>query len=925
MGRVATMSRAASAWPLLQVLALALAYYAAARLGLLLAFDGSNASPLWPPSGIALAAVVLFGRRMLAGVALGAFVANAVVFHANGAADLPTLLAASSAIAAGNALEALLGAWALQRWVGRGSPFDRLADVAKFFVVVPGACAAGALVGTATLLAAGIAPGAAGPTVALTWWTGDVAGMLVLAPLLMMAAEALRRRRPAEALALASLLVVVVVLGAAVFVHPETAAGADRRWVWLFLPAIAWAAFRHGPAGVALTSVAITGLAVLGTTRGLGPFARGNLNDALIVLQTFVVLCTLTGLLLAADRRERVRLGRAGATRRDLAAPWTVLLGSLAVAVLGWHVVASDVERRAEERFEVLHAELLERVIHRVGANIEVLRGAVGLFAASQSVERDEWRRYVAELDLARQHPGIQAVGYAEVVAPPQRAAHEARVRAEGFPAYALRPDGERDTYTAIVYIEPFDERNRRAFGFDMFSEPVRRAAMERARDTGQPSMTSRVRLVQEAVTDVQAGVLIYLPLYRPGRPVESVEQRREALVGYVYSPIRMGNLANAALGTVHETAGLAVRLFTGESADAGELLYASGPSAAGKARVLARSVELAGQAWTFEVEALPAFEAGVDRAKAQIVLIAGVGISLLLFALVRSLTMTRERAELLALDMTAALRDSERKAQQELALRQRADAELEAKNAALQRSNDELAQFAYVASHDLQEPLRTVAGYSQLLLRRHRGTLDGEAREFLDFIGDAAKRAQALVADLLTLARVERRPEAFEVVPLQDVFDDARRSLAAALGEAAAVLTQDPLPAVAGERGQLRQLMQNLLGNALKFRGPDAPRVHVGARSEGDGMWRISIADNGIGIDPRFHDRIFALFQRLHRDDYPGTGIGLAICKKVVERHGGRIGVESAPGRGATFFFTIRAAAAAPQPVRDAEERSTR
>ena len=316
---------------------------------------------------------------------------------------------------------------------------------------------------------------------------------------------------------------------------------------------------------------------------------------------------------------------------------------------------------------------------------------------------------------------------------------------------------------------------------------------------------------------------------------------------------------------------------------------------AGGAARVIGRTVTLAGMAADgreFPIElSLASWKSGAGAR--------------LYSGIIRDIT-ERERA-------AQALRDSEQAALQELALRLRADAELAAKNEELLRSNTELAQFAYVASHDLQEPLRTVASYSQLLLRRHRAQLRPEAQEFLDVIGDGAKRAQALIADLLSLARLDSQTRSLAPVALQDVLDDAGRQLEAALQDSGAVLTQDVLPQVHGDRGQLVQLLQNLIGNAIKFRGSELPRVHVGARCEPDGMWRISVADNGIGIDPRFHDKIFSLFQRLHRADYPGTGIGLAICKKVVERHGGRIGVESTVRVGSTFFFTIRDGSEAP------------
>ena len=233
-------------------------------------------------------------------------------------------------------------------------------------------------------------------------------------------------------------------------------------------------------------------------------------------------------------------------------------------------------------------------------------------------------------------------------------------------------------------------------------------------------------------------------------------------------------------------------------------------------------------------------------------------------------------------------------------------DQTLAARTAELARSNDELERFAYVASHDLQEPLRMVTSYGQLLVRRHQAQLNTEAQEFLGFMVNGGQRAQALIQDLLSLARVNSQAQPMEPVALDAVLADTLRQLRARIAEADARVTHDPLPTVAADARQIGQLFQNLIGNALKFRGAAAPAIHVGAALEA-GHWRISIADNGIGIDPRFFERIFVLFQRLHlRADYEGTGIGLAICKKVVERHGGSIGVQSEPGRGSTFFFTL-------------------
>ncbi|HUT32972.1 MAG TPA: ATP-binding protein [Planctomycetota bacterium] len=293
----------------------------------------------------------------------------------------------------------------------------------------------------------------------------------------------------------------------------------------------------------------------------------------------------------------------------------------------------------------------------------------------------------------------------------------------------------------------------------------------------------------------------------------------------------------------------------------------------------------------------------------ALIALVAGVALVFCHRALVRQLAHTRETL-LLERDRAQRLERARRLDEERLETLRRAREELEARvqerTAELARSNEELEQFAYVASHDLQEPLRMVSSFVQLLADRYGKVLDQDAREFIGYAADGATRMQALIRGLLAYSRVGRRGTPLSPVPAETCLRNALQQLQAAVAEGNAQVTHDPLPTVLADETQLTQLLQHLIGNAVKFRSQAPPRVHVKAERKGE-EWTFSVSDNGIGIGPAHTERIFRIFQRLHtREEYPGTGIGLAICKRIVERHGGRMWVESQPGTGSTFFFTL-------------------
>ncbi len=237
---------------------------------------------------------------------------------------------------------------------------------------------------------------------------------------------------------------------------------------------------------------------------------------------------------------------------------------------------------------------------------------------------------------------------------------------------------------------------------------------------------------------------------------------------------------------------------------------------------------------------------------------------------------------------------------------RDRLLAETEVYSKKLLRSNNELQQFAYAASHDLQEPLRMITVYLGLLESKYGDRLDGKAKQYMDYAVEGGKRAKDLVRDLLEFSRVDTQGKPFQDTNLDKVLEAVLVNLAVRIKDENAVVSHDPLPTVLADELQMAQVLQNLIGNAIKFHGAESPTVHISGRDDGD-KWLFSIRDNGIGIDPEYKDKIFVLFQRLHsREEYDGTGIGLAISKKIVERHGGRIWFNSRPGSGTIFYFTI-------------------
>ncbi len=343
---------------------------------------------------------------------------------------------------------------------------------------------------------------------------------------------------------------------------------------------------------------------------------------------------------------------------------WIVLAFGLFCTLVGWQYANERAHDAADQRFN-LKAEQLESAIRARMLSYEaLLSGGVGLFEAVGEVDRQQWRTYVNTLEVESRFPGILGIGYTERIPPNALEAHQRAVRAEGFPGYVVTPVGKRDEYHSIVYLEPFTGRNLRAFGYDMYSEPVRRAAMSRARDTGLPTLTGKVTLVQETERDTQAGVLLYVPVYHGGMPIATVTQRQAALKGFVYAPFRMNDLMQGIIGDQFPDLGL--EIYAGSERRPAVLLY---DSHADHAALDSEHTPMFSQVhpfeanntiWTLHITSRPAFEATLQPQRQAGILLAGLLISLLLFGITWSLASLQLRAKALAKEMTRALRGSE-------------------------------------------------------------------------------------------------------------------------------------------------------------------------------------------------------------------------------------------------------------------------
>lgn len=911
-------------------IALIAVYGAAAQVSHTVAFLDGTVSPLWLPAGLGIGALALWGLPFWPAIAMGAFGASFFL------AGNPLLAAAGMAL--GNTLEAVLGALALRRLRVRGE-VARVRDALAMLVVAALAPLLSATVGVSCLTLEGISTWDQYPRSWLIWWQGNFMGVLIVLPVILAwAGQPSTVKYPARPLEFAGVATMSVLLTGYAYLNGDVLPGLDVPFLppsAFLLPPMVWAVLRLRPRETALVLALASGLAVAFTLAGSGSEAVGPLLWLQMVLVSVGGgTLLLTGAIAErahaeqALRENRERLSLALKAGRSGTFQWNAETGAcqwseelltlygltsfggrykdwLACVVPEDQTMAREAGQRVIQKGEV---EIIFRIrrgdtgeVRWMHGRAKLLGDAAGRHRQMIGIQMDITEHRQAEQQMRQQAMLLELTPDPTLVWSQSDGIRFWNRGCEQLYGYSWQEALGKSPHSLLGTVFPVSpEQFHRELERDgSWAGEIRHIT----RDGRQLVVESWMRqldiggelMVLEATRDItdrkradlalkESERRLALALEAAGSSVWEVEMpagavtyfgKFAAALGYV--PSELGNL-DGCVAIVHDderdamldcieklidgrvdNTGLECRL----RAKDGSWHWVLFQAIAAERDALGQAVRIVGT--TTDITQRKLAEAQVQRLNAEL----------------------EQRV-------------------------QSRTAELERANEALLHSNMELQHFAHATAHDLQTPLRSIAGFAQLVQREVQGRVDERVDEWSSQVVVNTKRLQILIQELLTYSRLDAQARPAEAVDLRQLVDEVAASLAAVIQETGAEISCGPLPSIPADRTQLAQLLQNLIENGIKYNRTRPPRVAIAGERRGS-EWLFSVADNGIGIDPRHHDRIFEIFRRLHTyAQVPGTGIGLALCRRIVERHGGRLWVASAPGRGSIFYFTLPAEAAA-------------
>jgi signal transduction histidine kinase len=544
--------------------------------------------------------------------------------------------------------------------------------------------------------------------------------------------------------------------------------------------------------------------------------------------------------------------------------PWLGFGLSLTVTILATFLVYNTTSSIAQERFDAEKHETVSAIEARLRAYEQVLSGGKGLFVASETVTREEWKKFVEAQAAKERFPGIQGIGFSKLIGGKENlAAHVEEIRAEGFPDYVVRPEGDREEYHSIIYLEPFNERNKRAFGYDMYSEPTRRDAMILARDTGTTTISGKVRLVQETEVDVQAGFLMYVPVYENGKPIETVEQRRDAFVGFVYAPFRMNDFMAGLLGASAQDITFVI---CDTNPDPQNLMYDLTEIRGITDNQIDASlsdtvtIDTNHRKWVLKLTGLKSIRSEIETIIPILVLLAGISFSVLLFFILSTyskmivLTQQKVKSEKMAV----------------------------------------IGEIASRLAHDLRNPMSVIKTSNDLLQNSLQETENKKAQKYSNAISTGVGRMMSQIDNVMDF--VKSKPLDISTNSILEIISESIKTTP--VPENIKITLSNDDAKIECDSKQLVVAFSNLITNSIQaIEGSGTITFNVATK--GDNVI-IEVSDSGPGIP---QENLSKIFEPLFTTKPAGTGLGLVSCKNIIEQHRGKISAKNNP---ATFTIEL-------------------